>query len=307
MHEVRVSAPEGNSKAVADLALAVGISEIALYSVQVHGTNQHRRVISVETSTPLAKRFLDAMFSASWFDPRQYSITTRELRAVLASDSVFEVTRPMVEPALDVLEDLWQLNHITPSYLGRAAGAAVLLAYGMLHNNPISIVVAAMFLPFLSQILALAFGLWAGDRKLARQGALALVVSTLISILGGIVVTLLARGPLQFSEFQSPLVGLAISSVIGVAAGLASADDAGRRYLIGVAAAVQFSVFPVWFGTCMVLGFPPASIIAARIATFAINIAAIAVTAGVVYAIVGMRREEAGWFRSRMRSGLFGH
>src|SRR6185437_13728903 len=41
---------------------------------------------------------------------------------------------------------------------------------------------------------------------------------------------------------------LRISCFIGIAAGLSSADDAGRRYLIRVTAAVQFAVFPAWFG-----------------------------------------------------------
>jgi hypothetical protein len=40
-----------------------------------------------------------------------------------------------------------------------AAAGAILLATGILENNPISIVIAALFLPFLSQVLALSFGL----------------------------------------------------------------------------------------------------------------------------------------------------
>src|SRR5204863_4337115 len=163
-----------------------------------------------------------------WFDPKQYSITTRELRAIFSSEHVFELTRPMIEPALDVLEDLWQLNHLTPSFIARATGAALLLAYGMFRNSAIAIVVAALFLPFLAQVLAIGFGLWAGDRHLAKQGVRALSLSTAVSVLGGAVVALLHGGQLAFSEFQSPLVAFAISSVIGVAAGLSSADDAGR-------------------------------------------------------------------------------
>jgi hypothetical protein len=34
-----------------------------------------------------------------------------------------------------------------------------LLATGIIENNPIAIVVAALFLPFLSQVLAITFGL----------------------------------------------------------------------------------------------------------------------------------------------------
>jgi hypothetical protein len=161
-----------------------------------------------------------------------------------------------------------------------------------------------MFLPFLSQVLALAFGAWASDWRLARQGAFALLVSILVSIAAGALVAIIHRGPLAFTDFQSPLVAFGISSVIGIAAGLASADDAGRRYLIGVAAAVQYSVFPVWFGTCLVLGFPSQAIVLERIATFAVNIVTIAVIAGVVYALAGMRREEAGRLRSKME-GLY--
>ena len=299
MHEVRVSAPEHTAKAIAGLALEIGVKQAAVYDLQVYGASERRQVVSVETSTPLAKRFIDAMFSAPWFNPQECSITTRELRAIFSSTSVFDITKPMVEPALDVLEDLWQLNHITPSYMGRAGSAAILLAYGMFKNNPISIVVAAMFLPFLSQVLAVAFGLWAGAWRLAKQGAVALFVSTIISILAGVIVAYTNRTAPKFSDFQNPLVALGISSVIGTAAGLASADDAGRRYLIGVAAAVQYSVFPVWFGICLVLGFPPYTIVAERITTFVVNIVTIAVTAGVVYAIVGMRREEADKFRSK--------
>lgn len=306
MHEVRVSAPEGRSAEVADLALGVGIREVSVYDVHVHGPNLRKQVVSAEVSTPMAKQFVDALFAAPWFDLQHYSITTRQLRAILSSETVAAITKPMVEPALDVLEDLWQLNHVTPSYIGRAAGAAVLLAYGMFHNSSISIVVAAMFLPFLSQVLALAFGSWAGDWRLARQGAFALFVSILVSIAAGTVVAMLHHGPLAFTDFQSPLVAFGISSIIGVAAGLATADDAGRRYLIGVAAAVQYSVFPVWFGTCLVLGFPPQPVVGERIATFAVNVATIAVMAGAVYALVGMRREEASRLRSKME-GVYSH
>jgi len=275
-----------------------------VYDVYVHGPDLRKQIISVETSTPRAKEFVDALFSADWFDPKRYSITTRELRAIFSSEHVSEITRPMIEPALDVLEDLWQLNHVTPSYIARATGAALLLAYGMFRNSAIAIVVAALFLPFLSQVLAIGFGLWAGDRHLAKQGLKALSLSTVVSVLGGAAVALLHGGELAFSEFQTPLVAFGISSVIGVAAGLSSADDAGRRYLIGVAAAVQYAVFPVWFGTCIVLGFPEGAVIAERVGTFAINIVTIAGAAAFVYALIGMRKEEVGRFRSKI-SGTY--
>ena len=180
----------------------------------------------------------------------------------------------------------------------------MLLAYGMFHNNAVAIVVAALFLPFLSQVLAIGFGRWAGDWQLAKQGAAALGLSTAVSVAAGTAVALLHGGQLAFTEFQTPLVAFGISSVIGVAAGLSTADDAGRRYLIGVAAAVQYAVFPVWLGTCVVLGFPISHIIIQRLGTFAINIVTIATTAALVYMFTGMRKEEVSRFRSKV-SGTY--
>ena len=302
MHEVRITAPVQASDRLVGLALEVGISQATIYDVFVHGPNERKHVISVETSTPQAKAFLDAVFGADWFDTKEYSITTRELRAIFSAERISDLTRPMIEPALDVLEDLWQLNHITPSYIGRAGGAAVLLGYGMFHNNAIGIVVAALFLPFLSQVLAIGFGLRAGDRSLAKQGAAALAVSTTISTAAGVLVALFYGRGIAYAEFQTPLVAVGISGVIGAAAGLASADDAGRRYLIGVAAAVQYAVFPVWFGTCIVHGFPAVPVIMERVGTFVINVVTIAIVAATVYAWAGMRNEDVNRFRSKMNA-----
>lgn len=300
MHEIRLNVQESHIEDVARLALAAGVGRVSVYDVFVYGPNESRKVASVETSTPRAKVFIDALFAAEWFNPAECSITTRELRAILTEEPLREVTRPMVEPALDVLEDLWQLSHITPSYIGRAAGAAVLMAYGMFENSAISIVVAALFLPFLSQVLALSFGLWVRDRGLAKQGLLALCVSSALSIAAGVLLALWHSGPLLFDDFKTPLVSLGISSIIGITAGLASADDTGRRYLIGVAAAVQYSIFPVWVGVSLVRGFPDAPVITERISAFAINLVTIAGMALVVYAWTGMRSEAVQRFRSKV-------
>ena len=50
--------------------------------------------------------------SAPWFDLKNSSITARAPRAILNSEPIPDITRPRVEPSLDVLEDLRQLNHI---------------------------------------------------------------------------------------------------------------------------------------------------------------------------------------------------
>ena len=296
MHEIRIKAPQGRGAEIAGLALTVGIEEASVVSVYLHGPNRPADLVSVETSTPNAKAFVDAVFSHQNFDPATWSISSRELRAIMTRSPARQITRPMVEPVIDVFQDLWQLSYVTPSYIGRAFSAAVLLAYGMMENNPIAIVVAALFLPFLSVVLALSFGLWATDVGLARQSAVAIAVSVIASVGAGALVAALHGPPMQFHDFQRPLVSFAISAIIGVAAGLSSTDDTGRRYLIGVAAAVQYAVFPVWFGIALVIGFPDRAIVEQRLLTLAINMVTIAVAGVIAYSVLGMRREEAHSF-----------
>jgi hypothetical protein len=296
MHEIRVKVPEGVGREVAAIALSVDIEEASVVRLYVHGPNLPAEQVSVEVSTPKGKAFVDAVMAHEQFDPEKWSITSRELRAIVGRTPASEVTRPMVEPAIDVFEDLWQLSHITPSYIGRALSAALLLGYGMMEDNPIAIVVAALFLPFLSIVLAVSFGLWSEDVGLAWQGTRALVVSATCSVAGGALVAALHGPPMQFHSFQKPLLSFGISATVGIAAGLAIADDAGRRYLIGVAAAVQYAVFPVWFGIALVLGFPDSSTTLQRMLTLAINMVTIAGAAAIAYGLLGMKREEVHRF-----------
>jgi len=184
------------------------------------------------------------------------------------------------------------MSHVTASYVGRAAGGAILLADGILQNNAISIVVAALFLPFLSPVLAVGFGAWSGDTGLVRNGSAALLTSAVLAYAAGALVALMVGGPIGFHDFKGPLASFAISAVIGAAAGLSTADDAGRRYLIGVAAAVQFAIFPVWLGAATVIGFPSGHVVAIRIATRLINIVTISASAVASYALLGLRRDE---------------
>jgi hypothetical protein len=95
-----------------------------------------------------------------------YTLTSREVRAIVNDQPLAGLTRPMSEPFTDVIQDLWQLSHVTASYVGRATAGAILLATGIIEDNPIAIVVAALFLPFLSQVLAVSFGTWSRDRRL---------------------------------------------------------------------------------------------------------------------------------------------
>ena len=302
MHEIRITVPEGRAKEVAELALRAGITQASVYPVFAYGPNQTKEVVSAETSTPKAKKFADSVLTSSWFDSAQCSISSRELRAIVNDAHPRDITRPMLEPPINAFEDLWQLSHVTISYVARALAGAILLAYGMLEDNPITIVVAALFLPFLSQAVAVSFGAWAGDLGLAKQGMKALVVSTIASVLGGAAVTLVHGPPMLFHSFASPLPSFALSVVIGVTAGILTEDDAGRRYLIGVAAAVQYGVFPVWFGFCLIAGFPERAITVARLGAFAVNVVTITGFALVGYLLLDIKRKDVRGF-VRQHSG----
>jgi hypothetical protein len=65
-------------------------------------------------------------------------------------------------------------------------------------------------------------------------------------------------GPSRFTDFKPLVVSGVISAGIGWVAGLSSADDVGRPYLIAVAAA-QYAMYPVWVGLSLTLGFPDAA------------------------------------------------
>jgi hypothetical protein len=301
MHEIRVTVPQGRGKDVADLALRAGIKQVSMYAVFAYGPNRPKEVLSAETSTPEARHFADSVLTAPWFDSAECTLSSRELRAIVTDDHPRRITQPMVEPPVDVFEDLWQLSDLTVSYFARSLAGAILLTYGMLHDNPITIVVAALFLPFLSQVLAVSFGIWAGDWTLAWQGCKALIVSTIASVFAGVVVTLIDGGPMRFTHFSSPLPSFAISAVIGIAAGPIIADDTGRRYLIGVAAAVQYGIFPVWFGSCLANSFPQRAITAERIGTFGINVFTIAAGALLAYLLLGIKRKDVAIFVKQRR------
>jgi hypothetical protein len=98
----------------------------------------------------------------------------------------------------------------------------------------------------------------------------------------------------HFQGFKSPLPSFAISAVIGVTAGLSNADDTGRRYLIGVAAAVQLAIFPAGFGAALVTGLPPQNVIGERLLSFAVNFATISLTALAAYAALRLG-QRSGW------------
>jgi len=289
MHEIRATLAPAQTEEAVRLARSTGIDRVTVADVYVHGPDARRQVVSVETSTPNARAFVEAILGSPVLAGSDFTMTSRELRAIIDGSDRAALTRPMSEPFPDVMQDLWQLSHLTASYVGRAAAGAILLATGIMDNNPVAIVVAALFLPFLAEVLAVSFGVWTRDMRLVRRGLVALAASTILAYAGGAVVAWLSDGPVLFHDFKGPLASFGLSAVIGLTAGLSNADDTGRRYLIGVAAAVQLAIFPAWLGAATVSGFPAPNVVRHHLASFLINFVTIALTALMAYAALHLR------------------
>jgi hypothetical protein len=259
MRLITVRAPAGHGAAVIDLAIASGIAQVSLHQAEVHRPKQlpaREDVIEIETATPLAKHFIESLMVASFFDPTHYALSIRHPRSLIGQEHPARETYPVVMPTLDVYEELWQYSHITWSLVVRIFMAASLLAYGMIEMNLLVMIAGLLFLPYHHPMLAVAFGLWTRQMPLAGQAVLALVVITALIIGASVVVALFLEPPMKFEEFGTLWSGFAIALIIGIAAALAAADDAGRRELIGLAATAHITILPAWFGISLTLAFP---------------------------------------------------
>ena len=99
---------------------------------------------------PRSRLFVEALLASRVLAAADY-LTPCELRAIVDRMDLAELTSPMSEPFPDVIQDLWQLTHLTTSYLIRALAGGILLATGIVEDNAVAIVVAALFLPFLGR------------------------------------------------------------------------------------------------------------------------------------------------------------
>jgi hypothetical protein len=301
MRLVRVKAPEGGGEEVARVAFEAGIAQVTTHQQEVRRANGEREtkdVIDVETATPKAKVFLDALMAAPFFDAEKYSIAVRQPRSVVSREKPPEITRPLVEPTIDIFEELWQFSLVTFGFIGRVFIAAMLLAYGMIQQQLLIMLGGLLFLPLLPLLLAIGFGTWTRQWRLAAQGLFAFVVAVALLVSGGVVVALLTNPPLQYNQHNPLIVSFLISLGVGIAGGLATADDVGRREMIGLAATAQMAILPVWFGISFVFGFPvlDSAPPAQRALTFGVNAVTIIIAALCTYALLGMRGDSLKGF-----------
>ena len=294
MRLVTVKGPDGIGADVAKLAFAAGVDRVTTRRLTVqHSDNRETvvDVVDVDTSTPKAKAFIESVTQSAFFDPKEFSIVVRQPRSLVGADELSTVTRPLTEPEIDLFEELWQFSHVTFGFVGRLLIAGMLLAYGIIEFKLLFIIAGLLFIPLLPLMLAIGFGIWTRQFRLAAQGLFALVVASSLLAAGGVIVALLTHPPMQYTESNSIAAGFLISLAVGVAAALATVDDVGRRELIGLAASSQVAVIPVWFGVCLVFGFPASENLppAKRVISLVLNIIAIALASLMTYAAVRMK------------------
>lgn len=300
MRLIKISAPHGSGAKVMKTAFGVGISDASIYQAEKHSSDGEtvvQDVVELQTSTPKGKHFIDALLTSDFYDKQNYSVAVRQPRSILSGENLRELTEPLVDPATDIFEELWQFSHITVGFVGRILIAACLLAYGLIHQKTLIIIAALLFLPLLPLLLAAGFGSWTRQPKLALQGVGAFILATLLLVIGGAAIGAVSSPPVQYDEFNSLLVTFLIALGVGIAAGLANVDDVGNRAMIGLAATSQIAIVPVWFGVCLVLGFPTTtaqSEITERLISFPVTIITIVIASLATYVALGAASRALG-------------
>jgi hypothetical protein len=298
MRLIKVSAPAGKGSDVAQVAFSAGIKEVSIQpaqSLSSDGKSESKDAIDIQTSTPKGKRFIDGLISADFYNSDDYSIAIRQPRSIVSSESLNEITKPLVEPSLDIIEELWQFSHITVGFIGRIFIAACFLAYGLIQQQTLIIIAGLLFLPLLPTLLAISFGIWTRNFRLAGQGALAFLTAAVLLFLGGVAVALSTSPPIKYNEFNPLLVSVLISAAVGVAGVLANTDDVGRRELIGLAATAQIAIIPTWFGISSIFGFSVLDTqneISTRAIAFGVNLVTIITAALITYILLGYKSKK---------------
>jgi hypothetical protein len=291
MRLVKVNAPEGRGKDVMRIAFSADIHKVSLFKVERHqsdGRIETRDVIDIEASTSQAKHFVDQLLQSDFFDRKEFSLTLREPRSIVSEQDFRQLTKPLVEPVTDVFEELFQFSHVTLGFACRGFIAGCLLAYGMIQQQILLMIAGLLFLPLLPLLLSVSFGTWINQWKLVIQGFASFGMVITLLVAGGALVASLSHPPLRYNEFNPILVSFIISAVVGIAAGISTIDDVGRRELIGLAASSQLAIIPAWIGISFVFGFSAADSrveILERVGSFFLNTITIIVSAILVYVL----------------------
>lgn len=260
MRLITVTAPKEKRDQIMDLVFLNGIEKLSVNEVEICD-KQRKYVktdkISLETNVPKGKKFIEDLMAETFYDPKIININSREPKSIAAINLPKEETMPMPTPTLEVYEELWQFCQITRSLVLRVFFAAIITSFGLVENYIPLIIAGLLFLPYHHHLIGMALASKLREWHLFKQAFLAFVLSTLIICGAGISVGLISGEGIEFTKWKetSTFISFLISIVIGLAAGIAACDDAGRRELIGLAATAHLSIYPMWFGVKMISGF----------------------------------------------------
>lgn len=288
MRHLRIAVDTAMADRAARLARAAGASAL-LRSTADHiaadGTVTRRTVLDLVLPAPATRGLLAALAD---LPPGAWTLTSTHPRAIVSHRDDTGETPPYPLPAREIALDLWAFSHVTPGLVIRVTLAAILVAQGMLDGNLPVMIAGLLFLPYHHALIAIAFAAVNRQPRLLLHGATVFALTTLLIAATGTLTALAASGPPVWEPPGGLPGAIAIGAVVGAAAAVASADDAGRHELIGLAATAHLSVLPVWAGITAVTGPAPAH--AARAADFAAAVAALLLAAAAAFALTGARR-----------------
>ena len=295
MRLVKVKVPRGMGSRVKETAFDVGVETVSIYPTTNYrrsGKIEAQDVVDIETSTPKSNNFVDRLLAADYYDSNAVTFNIRQPRTIGSSEDIRELTTPLAEPSTDLFQELWQFSRVTFGLIGRVLIAGVLIAYGLINAKVLLLIGGLLFLPVLPMIMAISYGTVGRQWRLVREGAVAFICTTVVLYAGGAAVAAVSQPPPHSDETgTSVLVGVLFSVAVGVAAGLASIDDAGRREMIGLAAAGQIGLIPVWMGVVTVMGLPagaPRDETITRALSFMANLAALTISIMIMWLATGV-------------------
>ncbi|WP_017729753.1 DUF389 domain-containing protein [Nafulsella turpanensis] len=292
MRVIKVKAPEGFGKQIAELAFQAGASDVSFQTskrVKSDNSSLTEEVITIETSTPKAKNLVESLMEAPFYDPKTFNFSVQHPESLWGSELPSKETKPLIQPSSDVYEDLWEYTNVTAGLLSRIFLSSLLLSYGMVEGYMPLIIASLLFLPYHHNLLAVGFSGCIREWRLMGQGLLAFLLSTLMIVAAGVVVALYLEPGIKFTEFSTPpFQSFLIAAVIGLAAGIGAVDDAGRHELIGLAATAHVSVYPAWFGLKFVYGFSHGDHPWEKLWVFGMDVVTIMVFSGIAFAIMKM-------------------
>lgn len=290
MRHLIISVDPAKEDDVLRSAFAAGAGHVLRSSKQecaADGSSRTRTSLDVMLSAPRARRLINAL---SALPPGSWSVISVHPRSVFGGTTLFAETRPYPVAGLEMEDDLWEFAHVTTSLVMRVllAGALVaLVALGMVAGNLPVMLAGLLFLPYHHALIAVALAALRRRGALAGRAVVVFVLSTALLVIAGYLVAVVAGGPLGWHPQGGPVSALGIGAIVGAAAGFGSADDAGRRELIGLAATAHLSVLPVWAGLTLGLGTGDMAEMAAKATEFGLAVAALTVAAGAVLWIAG--------------------